>query len=294
MALVKKLQPGGTITSDDKFDKFLEEQGRSVKKNSYQTYASEAELLRNIYRTKGLKGLHDAFEFDNFKNTYTPKDPTLNNFTGLEEGKSVNTDIFGRTKLESPEAARTYLGSIVQKFIQTNPLPKEEKKIYKPLDLATEITNRKFGENAKNFAGTYFNASEDDRWNKYVVPTLKESIKAYRESDPQYEHKYLTELNQIDELLNSPEFDRNKVIDLLNLTGQDTQSLFRTKEELAKLLELEKKKDDQVKLQNAQEKEDKNRLDFNKVLEKMGLDGSLLYDSGYTNIEENSSWTKTP
>ena len=72
-----------------------------------------------------------------------------------------------------------------------------------------------FSKNDKQFAETYSAASNEDRWKKYIIPTLKESIAEYKTSAPGIEHKHLAELNQIEGLLKNPKFDRDKIIDLL-------------------------------------------------------------------------------
>lgn len=241
MALVKKLQSGGTV-QDDKYNKFLEEYGKSVKKNSYQNFSNSARQLQDIYKKEGIEGLKNAFEFDDVAKTYKVVHPALQDWKGLPEGESVKKDLFGKVKLDSKEAANSLLSHLTQEFIKNNPqdtpkenVPETVKETYSPSDLGTEILNRRFDKNENQFATSYNAASNEDRWKKYITPTLLESIAEYKTAGQGVEHKYLNELNQIESLLKTPNFDKNKIIDLLNQTGQNTTSLFRSKEEQDKL-----------------------------------------------------------
>jgi hypothetical protein len=144
MALVKKLQTGGKVESDDKFDKFLEERTKDLTKNSMAVFSKEAEKLKDSYRQNKLK---DAFSFQD--NNYTTN---IENFSGLKNGE-IKKNLLGKIKLNSPEAARSYLVGLVQEFYNNNPEPIKE--TLAPIKLEQSIIKNRFKDDASSFGNQY-------------------------------------------------------------------------------------------------------------------------------------------
>ena len=152
MALVKKLQVGGKVENDDKFNRFLEENTKDLTKSSMIAFQKEAERLKDLYNQNKLG---EAFSFKD--NNYTTN---IENFNGLNTGE-IKRNLLGKIKLNSPEATRSYLVGLVQKFYNENPTPVKE--TLAPVKLEQTIIKNRFKNDPNVYGSTYSNLDNTQR-----------------------------------------------------------------------------------------------------------------------------------
>ena len=269
---------------DDKFNKYLEENSKDLTKSSFALFQKEAERLKDLYNQNKLEG---TFSFND--NNYTTN---IENFSGLNNGE-IKRNLLGKIKLNSPEAARSYLVGLVKDFYIKNPTPIKE--TLSPVKLENSILKNRFNNDPNLFGSRYSGLDNTQRWNEYVIPELKNYINYYKGLQPGTERTNLAELEEINTLISQPNFDKSRVVSLMDKAGLNSENLFLSPED-QKLWEENKAKaeteaktaaENKVKV-DAAKTEEERITKFESDLKAKGLNEALIGqigNAGYTNYD---------
>ena len=222
MAVVKKLQSGGTISNP--FEEYIYQDLTSgaLSKNSLDKVKPVAKQWSELYKYAETSGkpLEEFIKFDRIGETYEinteslPEELKKYNWTGYKKKPSKN--FLGKYSINDEMSANDYYGSLFLKYIVDKGTPVKTNKIKETRDipvLQNYLLTSQFGNEENNvslFEETWDKLSSDQKKER-VINSAKENIKLYLEDYSKnsnvHDYKNIETVRKINEYLDKGDIE---------------------------------------------------------------------------------------